>query len=261
MIEAFSYMFKDNKFFEKAGLYFLFAFLANFLTQYAQTIAPSVPGETFSIQYIFCVLSGFLLVFIPVGYGYLCIKALMMQKDNYVLPFFNVGKSVIIGLKFLVNMLALTCLFYLPFIILSVILGFLGALGGKGTFLAVLILLLLIYLLISLVFLLLVFIYTPVFNCLFAKKEWFTAFCRFIKGTNLIKQDAGTYFKGVGIYFLVLVAYMLVYGIFSFITMFLLGKTIISAILISFMTAFLSSYLVFVFSYIVVKAVKHENIE
>lgn len=264
MIEAFSYMFKDSKFFQKAGWYFVFLFVSVFLSQYAATLVNNISGTESLIQYIVYLVLGFLINLIPVGYSYLCIKALMMQKDNYILPFFNAGKSFVMGLKFCVNMIIQTGIFYLPFILLVAIGVVIGILGGKTVMaiMAVLFLLLLfIYLIFLIAYFILLCIYMPALSGIFAKTEWLTSFCRFKRATKLIQQDAGTYFKGVGIYVLILIAYLLVYGIFSFITTILLGKTIISALLIALLGSIVSSYLVFVFSYIVVAAIKHETIE
>ena len=261
MIEAFSYMFKDNKFVQKATVYFIFLFIGNFFAQYTQIIAPQAGQLNNMSQFLICILFAFLIGLIPVGYSYLCVKALMVQKDNYVLPFLNVWKCFVLGLKFMINMIALLFLFYSPFIVLAIIGFVLGMLGGKTAFAIAFVLIFMLYLIFSIAYLLLILIYTPVFNCIFSKKEWLTSFCRFIKATKLIKQDAGRYFTGIGVYVLTLIVYMIIYGVFSFTVNIVLGTTITSALLISLFTAILSSYLVFVYSYIVVAAVKHEMIE
>ena len=264
MIEAFSYMFKDNKIFQKAGWYFVFLFVSAFLSQYASTLAYNIQDKEVLIQYIIYLLLGFFISLIPIGYFYLCTKALMLQKDNYILPCFNVGKCFLLGLKFFVNIFVQSAIFYLPFILLATIGFAIGISGGKtamGIMLILLIILMFIYLIALLIYFVILCIYMPALNCIFAKKEWLTSYLRFIKATKLIKQDSGTYFKGVGIYVLLLFAYLLLYGPFSFITTILLGRTILSAFLIALIGSVLSSYLIFVFSYVVVKSVKHESIE
>ena len=80
MKEAFTYMFKDGKYLEKAFAYAGFVFLADFLANFSQYIKGS------NLGFLMLIL-GYIVLFIPSGYGISCVKALMAQKENFVLPY------------------------------------------------------------------------------------------------------------------------------------------------------------------------------
>ena len=96
MKEAFTYMFKDNKFWAKGLSYLFLIFTANLLLNYAQTLLPPCPRCTVALpwQYWVCFISGTLINLIAVGYIFSCIKALVEQEENPILPLINILSSL-----------------------------------------------------------------------------------------------------------------------------------------------------------------------
>jgi len=93
--EAFTYMFKDNKFLEKGFIYYIFAFLEMLFALFLQTLS-----QNRNIQgLLYFSLLGLFITIILIGYRVKCIKALTIQNNNYLLPFFEVGNCIKLGIK------------------------------------------------------------------------------------------------------------------------------------------------------------------
>ena len=112
---AFSYMFKDNKFWTKFGVLFLLTFLC--------LLQAFFPENKESLGYLFLYGIVSLIVFVVniLYYGYLSagIKSIAEQNDNCILPFFNFKTHGIIGLKFFVACL----LFFVVLVLLILLVG------------------------------------------------------------------------------------------------------------------------------------------
>ena len=251
MKEAFYYMFKDNMFKNKVLMYFVSVLLANFLIQYGNTFAPVDKNVAAPMQYHILNLLGFIALFIPCGYGVMCLRALMEQKENFVLPFLNIKNSFVLGFKLMSGIILLSIAFGLFYLILAIIFGVLAFILKMPTIMSVL------YMTVLLLFVLLIVIFTPAFSCILAKKEWYTTFFRFIKSAKLIKNDVGNYFKGVGLF----IAISILVAIINAPLTFLLWKNVYGAFLSALIGSLISSYTVFVYAYIFAKTVKHECIE
>ena len=102
MKEAFTYMLKDNKIKEKAALYFGIMFIATLLTNFSQYINSNNSGTVPSLASLLLGLVGGILSLITTGYSFVCIKTIIEQKDNIVLPYIA-PKNAILGLKFSVS--------------------------------------------------------------------------------------------------------------------------------------------------------------
>ena len=116
MKKAFYYMFKDNQFLKKGLLYAFLLALSNTFILISSFFAPACPRCTVSYPpqfYIFSIL-GLLINFITVGYCFRSIKALSEQKEEFLLPDFNVVKSFLNGAKYVLGL-------FLPFISVYVI--------------------------------------------------------------------------------------------------------------------------------------------
>ena len=104
MQEIFTYMFKDNMFTKKAAILFLLLFIALAICGIPPLLnsvsyAPTV--EKVSLPYLHYLPSiSCFLDFAIYGYMMICIKAIIQQDLNIVLPFFNFKNSLIRGLKF-----------------------------------------------------------------------------------------------------------------------------------------------------------------
>ena len=255
MKQAFSYMFKDNMIKQKALTYFGFIFIAQFLTQWADVYAPEVKGAIPPIQYFILFILGFIAMFIPTGYGVSCLKALIEQKENPVLPFVNIKNNFILGFKLTVSV-TLLALTFMSIFALGVGISFIpfAVMQAVSAIFMILMLILSIPLFIAFV------IYSPALYTIFAKKEWFTSYFRFIKSTKLIGEGVGTYFKGLGLIILVMIAFGIINGIFGMIFDIIFGKSVLFALLFTLITSVFSTYTVYVYAYITSKAVKHECI-
>lgn len=186
MKEAFTYMFKDNKFWIKALSYFSLFFTANFLLNYAQTLLPTCPRCAVSLpwQYWVLFIAGTLVNFVALGYIFSCIKTLIEQKENPLLPFVNILKDLYKGFKYAVSLILL--IIPVMVIVMLLVLGIAGVTSGSivGFILS--------KILYILVFLFFGFLFIG-FNWLFAGNESFFNFFKFRKVFELIWADKKKY--------------------------------------------------------------------
>lgn len=186
MKEAFTYMFKDNKFWAKGLSYLFLIFTANLLLNYAQTILPPCPGCAVSIpwQYWIFFIFGSVINFAGIGYFFSCVKALIEQKENPVLPFVNILKDLYKGFKYSVALLLLI----VPAALLMGVFILIFAKITSGS---------MIGLILSKTAFWVIFLFVGVlliaFNWLFANKESFINFFRFKKVFELIGADKKKY--------------------------------------------------------------------
>ena len=110
MIKAFTYMFKDNRFIQKSSIYFLFLLIGTFCTNYANILLKAGGKPVLHLVY----LAGIILLLVPYGYVVSCIKALTEQKENFILPMFNVKTKVlaIVLLSLVITSAVLLLIFY-----------------------------------------------------------------------------------------------------------------------------------------------------
>lgn len=255
MEKAFSYMFKDNMFKNKAILYCVLAFGVFYLSRISDLYAKNEHTIMYAIiaYIIYCIL------YLPmIGYFVSCTKVIMDKEDNIVLPFLNFGKSLWLGLKYLFSSVVFSLLFGLlavGLIIIPVILVSLGnpALTILGAILFLVSLLLLVVLFIAFL------IYIPALICIFAKTEWITSFCRFARATKLIKNDPGQYFISILLY----IGIVLVMGVIVAIPIIIVTFTGNIGILFagSLLYALIATYVVYTTSYIIAKSVDSKLIE
>ena len=232
MINAFTYMFYDNKFLQKAIFYFIFCLSTKLCLEFATVFSEQNIYITAMLLYIV----GTIFSIVTNGYFISCVKALISQNKNYVLPVFNM-KSLLMGIKYTISIfLAGLCLFFILFFvfILSLFLG--KILSG------------LIIIIIALTF-------TAYFNALafiFANTEAFNSFLQFKKATNLIKNNADEYVKGLIILIIVLVT---IAGIDYIVSAIFKNAGMFATVLIS---AILSTYSIFITSFVIAKSIRHE---
>lgn len=235
MINAFTYMFYDNKFLQKAIFYFIFCLSTKLCLEFATVFSEQNIYITAMLLYIV----GTIFSIVTNGYFISCVKALISQNKNYVLPVFNM-KSLLQGIKYTISIfLAGLCLFFILFFVFILSLFFGKILSG------------LIIIIIALTF-------TAYFNALafiFANTEAFNSFLQFKKATNLIKNNVGEYIKGLVILMIVLVItavldYILS-AVFKNAGMFL--KILIPAIF--------TTYSIFITSFVIAKSISLEYAE
>lgn len=99
MEKAFTYMFKDNKIMNKSLILIILAFAESILNILGLIIAP-----------IIC------------GYKISCVKSIMEQSENYILPYANIKKNFVLGIKVLLSAFFGS----IPYIMIGTVLVILG---------------------------------------------------------------------------------------------------------------------------------------
>ena len=253
MKEAFSYMFKEKNFIIKALPYGLFTFVVQFLMLWAfKFVSPQT--NTIQPQYFLLVILACIFTIIPIGFMYSSLKAILEQIE---LPFMNIKRDFIFGLKFIAGwiifMLAYVLIVLSALLIVGVPIVMLTktnpVLGAISAILSVVAYFLVIFLF---------FAYIPSLCAIFAKTGRITSFLSLRKATRLIKQGVGTYAKGLGLIILCSFAF----GIFNNIIITCTVKAGIIGISIgALITAIISVYLVYALIAVIAKSVKAECIE
>ena len=249
MKEAFTYMFKDNKFWVKGLWYFGFVFIANLMINYAQTLVPPCLrcAPPMPWYYWVCALVGPLLSLIPLGYLYTCVKALIEQNDNYVLPNFNLWKNFLKGLKYAVALLMLT----IPLLLISMI--------------AVTISFARVYTLFLLIIpfaLILCFAYFYIgFNWMFANKDSFITFYRFKKLFKLIGTNKKHYFMSFLVIAVVGLLNMLLEMACGATAAIFISGTVPGLIATGVSSAIIGTYTAFVICYLTAKSISSDLVE
>ena len=129
--EAFTYMFKDNKFFQKASFYFLFAFLSVF----GGVLAETAEGDATLILLAFIIwILGLISNLFLSGYFISAIRALRTKSENFVLPMFNMGKTFILGLKCFLSMIILEIVVGIGLALVCCVIGIIMAVFAKSVF-------------------------------------------------------------------------------------------------------------------------------
>lgn len=249
MKEAFNFMFKDNMFKKKAFIYVIVAFIANLISNIANTMAPQ-PNTAPTIQYIIIFIVGALLMLIPSGYGMSCIKAFIEQNENIVLPFLNVKNNFIIGFKLAVSVLIMALIFGLGITILAILLAIVFSMLKAISAGTIVLWVLMLALILILAY------YSLAFCYIFVTTEKYTSFLQFRNATRLIKNDIKHYSLSA----LLFIGLTILVGILGTIITALLGLFgIVGLVLSTLITAFISGYTVYVFTYLTAKAVKNSD--
>ena len=190
MLKSFTYMFKDNKFIQKAFMFFIFTLIGLFCTNYANITAKVSPQP----ELLLITLIGMIMQIFPGGYAVSCIKALTEQKENYILPMFNLKSVFVIGFR---NGIA-------ALILCLVLIGIYGLIAGIFAIITMLplpltIILVILLTVLSFIPLLALLFYGLALNWIFANTQALTSFLQFQKAHALIKQDWRRYLKAFGL--------------------------------------------------------------
>jgi len=247
MKEAFTYMFKDNKYPQKALTYFCCIFLAQFAAMYARLFTPSCLHCPASSDYLLWGNISSILMILPIGYQFNCIKSLIEQKENFIIPFFNFKTSLVTGLKVTVATWVMILVWFIAGVVGVVAVGVVVGVAGGGLFVKGLGIIVLIAF-----FLFFLFYYTALM-WIFAYKGWLTSFLRLGKAIQLVSKDVKNYVNALVLNSIVCI----VCGITLVIPVINLLTAIIAAII----TSAISAYTIFVTSYITAKSIKAEYAE
>ena len=247
MKEAFNFMFKDNMFVKKALTYSAVVFVATLCSNIANTLAPQA-NTLPSLQFILLSIIGFILMFIPSGYGVSCIKAFIEQNENIIIPFVNIKNNFILGLKLTISIILVTLLFGIVIAIVAIILALIFSLLNAISIGAIILGLLILGLILTYTY------YSLAFCYIFATTEKFTSFLQFKTATNLIKINLKHYTLSV----LLFVVLSLVVGVIGMIMLSLLAIFgLIGITIATLFAALISGYTVYLFTYLNSKSIKN----
>ena len=238
MKEAFTYMFKDEKFWQKASMYLVMMFVANVFMFYSSAMsAAKLPLNPF------IPLLGHLIMLIPLGYGFSCIKYLMQKPEEIVLPSVDLWANFVTGFKYFLSVL----LIILAIVLCGIPFGIL-----KLNFITVL-----IGLLLGLAFAVLY----VAFICLFSEKEMITNYFRFPSVMNIIKGNFGKYIGSIILYGVLGILTGIINFAVIFAVNFLIPDKLISSIISGLLVAVVLTYFVYLSSYIAANSVNIKNID
>lgn len=239
MKNAFNFMFKDSEIKGKIFIYFIFVFAMNFLTLISDG------SDTQNKIYLTDAILAVLFSFIVNGYWFSCIKSLREQENS--IPFVNFKKDFVKGAKFTLATLLITMV--LALVIMGLYMCIKSVPENIKTFGAVS---LLLFMTCSVLFFT---VYSLAFSSIFAKDGLITTFFRFKKATHIIKQSGKAYFKGLAMFILINIVSILItaFGAGFF------GTQIIGLGLTALLMSVISSYTVYVTSYILNRSVRIED--
>ena len=252
MANAFNYMFKDNKYGQKA----LVLALITLLTQLCYNTADMYKGCYSNIppssEYYILNILGTLIHMLAIGYGFACIKALFEQNDNYILPFINFKNSFMLGLK---NYIAIF-LFTAILAIITFIPVFIGYIIKMAP--GVPLIITFIVLAATLIY---IIIYTMAYAWIFAKTGSMTSYLRIRQATRLIKMNKGSYWKAIGLFVLLITIFAIPYVATTSICIAFVTNKIVYNVIISLAAALITAYTSFVSFFITAKAINPETAE
>ena len=251
MKEAFTYMFKDNKFWIKGLSYLGLVFIANLITNYGQTFYPACPRCAVSIpwQYWTFIAIGSIINLIPLGYMYTCIKSLIDQDENPILPFVSPWENLIKGFKYSIAILLLLVPLFIVTILIIAGIASISMGSALGMIISKTIMLTAI---IGFAVLLLGF------NWIFANKDSFLSFYRFKEVFAIIKSEPKLYFAHLLMIGFVFIVNMLLELGFGFTAGWFHIPTIIGLFVVGLLAAFTGTYAIFVICHLIAKAVKKD---
>lgn len=245
MREAFTYMFKDNKFYQKYFTYLGLAFAAYFLINYAYLFTAE-GAQTYTNQISFIptnpfkswglLILGLTFKILTAGYFLNTIAAISKQNDNYILPFFNTTNCLTKGLKLLGALLFIIFCF--------TILLFLSA-GFKPLTLTLI-------LIFSIIF-------CASFLWIIANENKYLVLLHIEDAVNYIKKASKNYFK----YLFVFISAFVVSTSLSLLAELFVSKfnaPILEIIAISIIYAIIDAYFIYVYSFLIAKSIKPESV-
>ena len=254
MEKAFTYMFKDNMIKQKMLSYFLLIFIINSCFMFGAYYMTLIKANPSLITYSFgFILAGLILALPAAGYYMSCVKSIMTQQDNIILPTIHLGKNFVFGIKYFLTVLLFSVSFVIVYALIAVAMILLSKLLQLPLLTG---LISIILILLMLIFLIFVGVISPVLIAIFAKTEYFTSLFRYPLALKLIKNNPENYFVAFLLYF----AVSIVTGVInSFLNIFIVNKVLllVGVLLIS----AIASYSIFITAYFVAKSVDSNLIE
>ncbi|MBR2429857.1 DUF4013 domain-containing protein [bacterium] len=201
MREAFTYMFKDNCFYKKAFVYFILSFIPmtilaiadmNFNSNSCQIGLAPVALSSVKMEALCYDLLAIFFYVLSAGYFITSLEAVIIQKTNIILPFFNFEYCLKKGFRFALS-IALTLLVWgLPLLFLAKC----SSIFFKGASILFGILLVLVINFLVVVFIFVLYgVFYNYLMYLYAKDGKFTTFISLRQALKFIIEPPKTYFK------------------------------------------------------------------
>ena len=253
MREAFTYMFKDPGFRQKAFTYWFICFLTLLFVGASDVFKNSIATQTPTVSSVsspFLNLLPFLSILLFAilgGYYFVGVKAIFEQKNNIVLPFINSWKNFVKGVKFGIA-------FSLPFIIIAIFIYIFAHLMTN---------ILMVYLLACILIAICTFsfIYSNSFYLLFANEGKIFTYFRWKKVYEMLKNaNKKIYFRNLLLVLFVDILGGLLSSLFTYIFNILIVNSYVAWIITSAEGALLAGGTAFVTMYLVAKSVESKTV-
>ncbi len=250
MKKAFYYMFKDTDFLKKTYVFFIFLLMATLVSNYSNLLSPNpITGSNLYYIVLSCITA--VLMFIPQGYILSIIKSATQQEEEYFIPAVDIKRNFIQGLKVSV---AFGLLYFLIISLLSIMLTIsivAGMTTGVKTYFYITIAVILFVLFV-------LFCFFPVFTWMFAFKDNFLTYFRYILATKIFCVD----FKRYVLHFIVIAAVII---LTAFSTGFLSNpvylKNPLAFSAITILDSIIMYYVMLVIGFLIAKSIKTEAFE
>ncbi len=245
MKQAFYYMFKDLEFLKKTYICYIFILISTLISNYSNLLQPNpITGSNW--LYVLLSFLTAIVMFVPQGYMLSLIKSIAMNDNTDCLPDMNLKSNFIQGLKISV---AFGLLYFLIITLLSIILTIsivAGMTTGIKTYFYVTIAVILFVMFI-------LYCYFPVFTWMFAFKDNFLTYFRYILATKIFSTDIKCY-----------LLYFIVISVFLIPCLMLLGflsnpvylKNPLLFAVITIIDSLVMYYMMLTISYLIAKSVK-----
>lgn len=250
MKQAFYYMFKDLEFLKKTYICYIFILISTLVSNYSNLLQPNpITGSNW--LYVLLSFLTAIIMFVPQGYMLSLIKSVAMNDNTEFLPDMNLKSNFIQGLKISV---AFGLLYFLIITLLSIVLT-ISIVAGMTTgikayfFITIFLILFVLFIL---------YCYFPVFTWMFAFKDNFLTYFRYILATKIFCIN----FRCYVLYFIVISAILIpCLMLLGFLSNPVYLKNPLLFALITIIDSIIMYYMMLTLSYLIAKSVKTEAFE
>lgn len=250
MKQAFYYMFKDLDFLKKNYICYIFVLISTLISNYSNIIQPNpITGSNW--LYLLLSFIAAIILFVPQGYMLSLIKSITMNDSTDFLPDMNLKSNFIQGLKISV---AFGLLYFLILTLLSIILT-ISIVAGMTTgiktyfFITIAVILFVLFVL---------YCYFPVFTWMFAFKDNFLTYFRYILATKIFCTNLKCYLLHFAVISAFLIPCLMILGFLS--NPVYLKNPLLFA-LITIVDSILMYYMMLTVSYLIGKSIKKDAFE
>lgn len=265
MREAFTYMFKDNYFYKKAFVYFILAFIPmtilaitdmNSCSNSCQIGQAPVALSSIKFEALCYKMLAIFFSLLHTGYFITSLEAVIRQKTNIILPFFNFEYCLKKGFRYALSIVLALLVWNLPLLFLAKC----SSIFFKGE--SILFGIHLVQVINFLVLVFIIVLYSVFCNYLmysFAKEDKFTTFLNFKQAFKNIMIAPKNYFKYWGVLmFLNLIVITLVYLFERLFGLF--NNSYLTMVLTNIISCTLGTYFGYVSLMLISKSVKTDSV-